>query len=329
MGTNDKDDGRQMLRYMIRRVLLSLLTLGILLVVITLIPNVAPGDPARKIAGAFASPERLAAVTTSLGLDDSVPTQFAKLVRDVVTLNFGESFTRPGESVTGLVRASLWNSFKLVLFSLLVVLPISIGGGVLAAFKKDTWVDRSIVTTGLALSSIPEFVSGVILQAFLAVPIAFFKVSADPPNSGIATNLNYLLLPVLSVLIVYFGYIARITRAGTITALEADYTRTAFMKGMSTSEVIRKHVLRNALQPTVAVTGTQLGYLFGGLVGLEFVFNYPGLGRLILDAARGADYPLLRGGVLTVAIIYMLATLTADLVIAWMNPRARLSGGMA
>ena len=129
------------------------------------------------------------------------------------------------------------------------------------------------------------------------------------------------------MLIVYFGYIARITRAGTITALDADYTRTAFMKGLSTRSVLTRHVLRNALQPTIAVTGTQLGYMFGGLVGLEFVFNYPGLGRLILDAARGADYPVLRGGVLTVAIIYMITTLGADLIIAWMNPRARLTGG--
>ena len=99
------------------------------------------------------------------------------------------------------------------------------------------------------------------------------------------------------------------------------------MKGLSTREVFRKHIQRNSLQPTVAVVGTQLGYMFGGMVGLELVFNYPGLGRLILDAVRGADYPVLRGGVLIVAIIYMAATLVADLFIAWMNPRARLTAG--
>ncbi len=317
-----------MLRFVIRRILLSLVTLFILLIVVTAIPNLAPGDPARKIAGAFASPERLASVTESLGLDDSIPKQFTDLLGDVVTFDFGDSFTRPGVPVTDLVRTSLWNSAKLVGFSLLITLPIAIGGGLLAAYKKDTWIDRTIVSSGLALSSIPEFVSGVILLAFLAVPIDFFKVSANPPSgAGVLTTLNYLLLPAFAVLIVYFGYIARITRAGTIATLESDYVRTAFMKGLTTREVFRKHVLRNALQPTVAVTGTQLGYLFGGLVGLEFVFNYPGLGRLILDAARGADYPVLRGGVLTVAIIYMIATLLADLVIAWMNPRARVALG--
>ncbi len=316
-----------MLRYIARRLALSLLTLFVVLVVITLIPNIAPGDPARKVAGAFASPERLASVTTSLGLDDSIPTQFAKLIRSLVTFDFGESFTRPGQSVSDLVRASLWNSFKLVGFAILITLPLSIGGGVLAAFKKDTWIDRTIVTAGLALSAIPEFVSGVVLQASLAIPFAFFKVGANPPTSGFATNLNYLLLPALAVLIVYFGYIARITRAGAITAFEADYTRTAYMKGLSNREVIRKHVLKNALQPTVAVTGTQMGYLFGGLVGLEVVFNYPGLGRLIVNAANAPDFPLLQTAVLVVAIIFMLATLTADLIIAWMNPRARLDLG--
>lgn len=317
-----------MASYIAKRLALSIVTLVILLVIVTVIPNAAPGDPARKIAGGTASPERLRAVTESLGLDDSIATQLKNLMVDVATFDFGEAFTKPGVSVTSLVRTALWNSFKLVAFALAITLPISIGGGILAAYKRDTWIDRSIVNGGLALSSVPEFVSGVVLLAALAVPVGFFKVSAQAPTgAGIFVQMQHLLLPVLSILIVYFGYIARITRAGTLAALEADYTRTAFMKGLTTSEVFRKHVLRNALQPTVAVTGTQMGYLFGGMVGLELAFNYPGLGRMIVDAVRSADYPVLRGGVITVALIYMLATLAADLLIAWMNPRARISLG--
>lgn len=315
-----------MTRFIIRRLLLSVVTLGIILVLITLIPNVAPGDPARKIAGGTASPERLAAVTESLGLDKSVAEQLTDLVRDTVTFNFGDSFTRPGTSVSSLVLTSLGNSTKLVVFALVLVLPLSIVGGLVAAFKRDTWIDRLIVNLGVAFSSLPEFVVGALFLVLLAVPIEFFRVVADPPaGSSFLTELQYLLLPVFTVLTVYFGYIARITRASTITAIEADFTRTAFMRGLSTREVFRKHILRNSLVPTVAVVGTQLGYLFGGMVGLELIYNYPGLGRMIFDAVDSADYPLLRGGVLTVAIIYMLATLAADLVIAWMNPRARLS----
>lgn len=315
-----------MSRFIARRLLLSVVTLAIILVLITLIPNVAPGDPARKIAGGTASPERLAAVTESLGLDKSVVEQLIGSFTALITFDFGEAFTRPGTSVSSLVATSLWNSLKLVIFALALVLPLSIAGGLWAAFKRDTWIDRTIVNTGVALSSLPEFVVGVLLLALLAVPFAFFKVIANPPaDAGIFTQMQFLLLPALTILTVYFGYIARITRASTITALEADYTRTAFMRGLSTRDVFRKHVLRNSLVPTVAVVGTQLGYLFGGMVGLELIFNYPGLGRLIFDAVDAADYPVLRGGVLTVAIIYMVATLSADLLIAWMNPRARLS----
>jgi peptide/nickel transport system permease protein len=136
----------------------------------------------------------------------------------------------------------------------------------------------------------------VLLLAVLAVPISFFKVIASAPaDAGPLTQMQFMLLPALTILTVYFGYIARITRMSTITVLDADYTRTAFMRGLSTWEVFRKHVLRNSLVPTVAVVGTQLGYLFGGMVGLELIFNYPGLGRLIFDAVDAADYPVLRG----------------------------------
>ncbi|MEM9745229.1 MAG: ABC transporter permease [Actinomycetota bacterium] len=318
-----------MVRFIIRRLLLALITLAIILVVVTLIPNIAPGDPARKIAGGTASPERLAEVTESLGLDASVPEQLFDLARSVFTLDFGESFSvARGEPVMSLVWTALWNSFKLVLFSLIVMVPLSILGGLVTAYKKDTWIDRSIINTGLAFSAIPDFVAGVFLLAFLGVQFEFFKVQgAAPPGSGILTQLQHLLLPVIAVTMVYFGYIARVTRAGTITSLDSDYTRTAFMRGLSTSGVFRNHVARNALQPTVAVLGTQLGYLFGGMVALEVVFEYRGIGNLVIDAVEGSDYPVLRAGVLVVAIIYMLATLTADLVVAWMNPRARLALG--
>ena len=315
-----------MRRFVVRRLLLSFLTLAIILLLITLIPNIAPGDPARKIAGGTASPERLAAVTASLGLDKTVAQQLADVFSSTFRFDFGESFTRPGVAVSSLVLTSLWNSTKLVGFALILVLPLAIGGGLWAAYKRDTWLDRTIVNSGVALSSVPEFVIGVLFLALLAVPFSFFKVIANPPEgAGILTTMQYLLLPALTVLTVYFGYIARITRASTITALDADYTRTAFMRGLTTQQVFRRHVLRNSLVPTVAVVGTQLGYLFGGMVGLELIYNYPGLGRLIFDAVDSADYPLLRGGVLTVAIIYMVATLGADLLIAWMNPRARMS----
>lgn len=316
-----------MTRFILRRLALSVVTLALILLLITLIPNIAPGDPARKIAGGTASPERLRQVTESLGLNKSVWEQVVDAFSSTIRFDFGDAFTRSG-SVTSLVLTSLWNSTKLVLFALVLMLPLSVAGGLIAAYRKDSLLDRLIVNIGVALSSVPDFVFGVLFLAVLAVPFDFFKVVADTPDgAGIFTQLRAMLLPAIVVVFVYFGYIARITRASTISALDADYARTAFMKGLSTRRVFGRHLLRNSLLPTVAVVSTQLGYMFGGMVALEQIYNYPGLGRLIFDAVDSADYPVLRGGVITVALIYMLATLAADLLIAWMNPRARLSLG--
>jgi peptide/nickel transport system permease protein len=306
------------LRFILRRLMLAFVTLAFLLVIVTLIPNIAPGDPARKMQ-----------VTESLGLRDSVLTQLQKLATSVFTLDFGDSFSvAAGEPVMSLVWSALGNSAKLVILALIVIVPLSVLGGLVTAYKKDTWIDRTIINVGIAFSAIPDFVAGVFLLAFLAVPVDFFKVqAAAPPGSSPLVQIQHLLLPVIAVLMVYFGYIARVTRAGTITALDSDYARTAFMRGLSIPQVFRKHIARNALQPTVAVLGTQLGYLFGGMVALERVFGYQGVGNLILRAVDRADYPVLRAGVLAVAVIYMLATLSADLLIAYMNPRARQSLG--
>jgi len=317
-----------MVRFILRRLALSIVTLFIILLVVFSLTRVFPSDPAKQLAGPFASEERVAQLTENLGLDDPLPTQFGRLVRDVVTLDFGESFSQPGVRVIDLVRPALWNSAKLVALSLLITLPLSIIGGIVAARKKDTVIDRSIVSFGLASASIPDFVSGVLLQFIIGVKLGWLPATSNAPSdAGFFGQLEYILLPALAILFVYFGYIARITRAGAVTALDSDYARTAYMKGLSTSDVVRKHVLKNALQPTVAVTGTQMGYLFGGLVGLERVFNYPGLGNLILKAATAPDFPLLQTGVIAVAVIFMIATLASDLIIAWMNPRARLDIG--
>lgn len=317
-----------MLIFVLRRLALSIVTLFLIILIVFSLTRVFPSDPAQQLAGPFASEERVARLTESLGLDDPLPTQFGRLLLDVVTLDFGESFSQPGVAVIDLVRPALWNSTKLVVLALLLTLPISIIGGVIAARRKDTVIDRSIVSFGLASASIPDFVSGVLLQFLIGVQLGWLPATSNAPaNASFFSELEFILLPAIAILFVYFGYIARITRAGAITALESDYTRTAYMKGLSTREVVRKHVLKNALQPTVAVTGTQMGYLFGGLVGLELVFNYPGLGNLILKAATAPDFPLLQTSVLVVAIIFMIATLAADMIIAWMNPRARLQLG--
>ena len=166
----------------------------------------------------------------------------------------------------------------------------------------------------------------MILQALIGVKLGWFHGRRQRAGRAPAslTQLSYLTLPALALVIVYFGYIARMTRAGVIRALDADYTRTATMKGLANRQVLRRHVLRNGLQPTVSVVGVQIGYVLGSLVAIEKVFNYPGLGSDDRQRRRRRTCPCWSAGVLLVAIVYMLATLAADLILAWMNPRARL-----
>jgi peptide/nickel transport system permease protein len=182
-----------------------------------------------------------------------------------------------------------------------------------------------VVNAGLASSSVPEFVTASVLLAVFAVSLKLGKVYANvPEGTSLWGQLDYLLLPSLAMVISYFGYIARMTRAGVINALSADYTRTATMKGLDSGNVMRRHVLRNALAPTITVISVQIGYLFGGIIGVEKVFNYPGLGTMMLNAVGKKDIPVLQASVLMVGMIYMLSTLAADLMIAFLNPRIRL-----
>jgi peptide/nickel transport system permease protein len=312
-----------MTRYILRRVALSLVTLFLIVTIVFLINNVFPSDVGRRLAGPFQSQEVVDQINEELGTNDPLPEQYGRLVKGVVTFDWGESYAQ-NKPVSDVIGSAFWKSIKLAFYALVLTIPISIFAGIVAARRHGSPIDRGIVTLGLASSSIPEFVSSVILQALIGVKLGWFKVVANPPkDAGILTQLNYLTLPAFALVIVYFGYIARMTRAGVVRALDADYTRTATMKGLAPWQVLRRHVLRNGLQPTVSVVGVQVGYVLGSLVAIEKVFNYPGLGLTIANAAA-KDPPVLVAGVLLVATVYMLATLTADLILAWMNPRARL-----
>ncbi len=313
-----------MARYVTRRVILSIITLWLICTIVFVIVNVLPSDVGRSLAGPFAPQETVDQINERLGTDDPLFTQYVRLLKNTVTFDFGDSFqqSRPVSEVIG---DAFWRSAKLVVLALVMTIPLAVAAGVFAARRKDKLADRSIVTLGLASSSIPDFVSGVVLAYIFGVYLRWFPVRAlAPEGSSPLTQLHHLFLPAVALVIVYFGYIARITRAGMIKALDSDYTRTAAMKGLSNRQILNRHVLRNGLQPTVAVVGIQIGYLFGSLVALEIIFSYPGIGSTIYNAASRKDLPVLQAAVILVGIIYMLTTLAADLTIAWMNPRARV-----
>jgi peptide/nickel transport system permease protein len=316
-----------MTRWLLRRLVLSLITLWLLATLVFIIANVLPNDVGRTILGPFAPQESVDALNAKLGTNDPLPTQYVRAITNLVTFNFGNSF-QSGQPVLPQILGAIGRSGLLAAFALLLTIPIAILAGLVAGRYRDRAVDRGIVLAGLTLSSIPEFVIGTFLVVVVGVQLRFLPVIArPPPNANLITFLSYLAMPALAMAIVYFGYIARMTRAGTIDVLDSDYIRTATMKGLTTGQTIRRHVLRNALVPTVAVIGVQIGYLFGGIIGVEKIFNYNGMGQLMLVAAQRKDIPMLTAGVIVIGIVYMLATLAADLIIAWMNPRARAEAG--
>ena len=178
----------------------------------------------------------------------------------------------------------------------MIVVPLGILGGVIAALNVGRPIDRVINIVGLSATTVPEFVSGIILIMVFGISLKWLPVSATPPpGSGFFTSLKYLILPAIPLVLVLFGYIARMARAGTIEALESDYARTATLKGLPRGVMIRRHVLRNSLLPTITVVATQTGYLIGGLVVVEYLFRYQGIGSLVYNAANQQGLPDARG----------------------------------
>ena len=313
-----------MARFISRRLLLSLITVWLLATIVFVIANVLPNDVGRTILGPFAPQESVDALNQKLGTDRPILVQYVDAMVSVVTFDYGESYVT-GQPVLPTLFAAMVRSAKLAGLALALTIPIAILAGLYAARRRDRPVDRGIVLLGVTSSSIPEFVTGTILVVVVGVQLKLLPVLATPPpNADIPTQIRYLLMPATAMAVVYFGYIARMTRAGTIDVLQSDYTRTAAMKGLTTGQTMRRHVLRNALIPTVAVIAVQVGYLFGGIIAVEKIFNYNGMGQTMLFAAQRKDIPMLTAGVIVIGIVYMLATLTADLLTAWMNPRIRL-----
>lgn len=314
-------------RFLLRRLGLMLPTLWLVSVLIFGLAEIVPGDVGRTILGPYATPDQVAALRHQLGADRPLAVRYATWLGRFVAGAWGDSMVlhRPARA---LVFTRLGNSLQLALLALGLVVPISITLGVAAGLHENRPLDRVISLAGLALTAIPEFVSGVILLVVFGVRLRWFPIIADPAlSAGVGGKLHSLFLPSLPLMIVLFGYIARMARAGIVGVMDSGYIRTAVLKGLPRWYVITHHALRNALLPTIAVIGAQIGWLVGGLVVVETLFTYPGLGKLIYDSAIGHDVPVLEAATLLVAAIFMLSNLAADVVVALLNPRVRYSGG--
>ncbi len=216
--------------------------------------------------------------TISSASDQPLLLQYWHWVSGMVQGNMGMSYTYRAP-VAPFIGHALVNSLKLAGVAFVFVVPLGILGGVVAALRLGTWIDRAIVLSGLSATVVPEFVSGIVLIMVFSIWLHVFPLTATAPNgAGALTQLYYLLMPAVPLFMIIFGYIARMARAGMVEALASDYTRTAVLKGLTYRQVIWRHVLRNALLPTITVVAVQSGYLIGGLVVVETLFNYHGIG---------------------------------------------------
>jgi peptide/nickel transport system permease protein len=309
-----------MVRFILKRLGLALITLFLLSVIVFVLGQVLPSDPGRAVLGPLAAPSAVKALDHQLGVDKPLLTQYWNWIS-----NFPGTSYQYQAPIWPILSSALGRSLKLGIFAFIIVVPLGILGGVISALNLGKPIDRTITIVGQSALTLPEFVTGIVLIVVFAIALGWLPLSATAPTgSGFFTSLKYLILPVIPLVFVLFGYIARMARAGTAEALESDYARTATLKGLPRGVMIRRHVLRNSLLPTITVIATQTGYLIGGLVVVESLFRYNGIGELTLNAANQHDIPMLEACVLTIGILYMIVTLIADIAFSLLNPRIRL-----
>ena len=314
-----------MTRFLIRRLILLAVTMLITSAIVFALTQVLPGDIARLQLGREASDAALEQFRERYGLNDPLPVQYVRWLGGFVTGDWGISYSSGSPAVRPLVLDRLGNTLRLAAFTLLISIPLSIAMGVVAALRENSLLDNAISLLSLSVVGLPEFVTGIILINLLSFGLGWF-----PPTSLVLTTMSFgdwiriLTLPALTATFVLLGYVVRMTRAGMLEELKQDYVRTAALKGLPARTVIVKHVLRNALLPTITVIALSVGWLIGGLIVIENVFSFPGLGALLVDAVGAKNIPLLQASVMIVIFFYAFANLAADLLYAALNPRIRL-----
>lgn len=323
-----------MLRYILRRLGFLILTLVITSLIIFVVTQFLPGDVCRIILGREAGESLLAECRQDLGLDRPLPVQYLNWLSDFLQGDWGTSYsTRTPIFPTVILR--LRNSLRLALITLLFAVPLAVTLGVIAGLNEDRLVDNAISILSLSVVGLPEFVTGLVLIQLFAFSLneylrdrfglqPFRPSSSIPPETTFVEALPFLVLPALTATLVLLAYIARLTRAGVVEELKRPYVRTAVLKGLPRRTVIAKHVLRNALLPTITVIAISFGWLISGLIVIENVFNYPGLGRLLVFSIDRRDLPTLQAVTMITVLGFALANLAADLLYAWLNPRIRL-----
>lgn len=306
-----------------RRLLLLLPTLFGVSLVVFLLLRLIPGDPAKVIMGLRATPEGLAAITRDLGLDLPLHEQYLRWLGAVLSGDFGRDY-RSNVPVNQLLATRLPVTLELTLLALAVALAVAVPLGMRAAVRPGGIADRAASVLGLVGISIPDFWLGILLVLVFSLTFGLFPSSGYVPVSeSVGGNLRAFALPALTLATGLSAVLVRVTRSAMTDVLGRDFVRFLRAKGLPERSVINRHVLRNAGVPIITVIGMQFGYLLGGAVIVEQVFDLPGVGSLIVTATMERNYPVVQAGMLVVALLFILVNLGTDLVYAWLNPRLR------
>src|SRR5579859_7602575 len=316
-----------MSRFILRRVIFGLLTLLLVSIVVFAATQALPGNAARAILGREATPARLAALTRQLHLNRPVVSQYLSWLGGVLTGNFGTSAATQ-QPVTQLLSTRIDNSAFLVFVSALIAVPLSIALGVLMAVRRDRPTDHVLSMTTLALAALPEFVIGIGLVLLFATNLSHIlpAVSLIPPGEHAWNVPNTVVLPAATLIFAVTPYISRIMRGSMVEVLESEYVTMARLKGLPNRTVIWRHAVPNAIVPAIQVSALQLAYMAGGVVVVEFVFSYPGIGASLVDAVGNRDVPTVQALTIIIAAVYVVVNLVADLVTIMVTPRLRTAG---
>jgi peptide/nickel transport system permease protein len=309
----------------IKRTLIGILTLVAVSILVFAATQTLPGNAASAVLQNTATPQRLHALEVQLGLNRPAVEQYWTWLTGVLHGNFGTSLAN-GQPVGTLVGGRIVNSLVLVVLAGVIGTLIGVGLGVLAAAWRDSLFDRVLSVTSLAVTALPEFVVAVVLIIFFAAVVVhwFPAVSVFVPGTAPWSNPKELVLPVATLVLVIVPYIFRMMRASMIDALESDYVQMARLKGVPKWRVLLFHALPNAIAPTIQVIGLSFLYLAGGVVVVEYMFNYPGLGQALVSAVDDRDIPQIQAIVLVIAAFYIFVNIATDVVALAVSPRRRL-----
>ncbi|MDP9431937.1 MAG: ABC transporter permease [Actinomycetota bacterium] len=310
-----------MIRYLLNRVAqAAVVLLGVTVVVFALV-HLVQGDPIRRSLGTSFDPETYAALRERAGFDKPLLQQYVSYLGNALTGDLGVSF-RSGEPVTVILFERLPATLTLAIAALVVALVIAVPLGVVSAVRQGSRTDRAATVVSQVGVSLPDFWMAILFILLFAGALGWFPASGyESPLGDPIGWLHHVTLPALTIGLVSGSILTRFVRSAVLESLGQDYTRTARSKGLSEGVVVRRHVLRNALVPIVTVTGVQLASLLGGVIVIEVIFAWPGLGRLTLDAVLARDYPVMQGSVLLFAAMFLLVNLIVDLLYAALDPR--------